>query len=491
MMDWRIQEILNKNKSLSVVFIWFLILDILANSFVTAVDNAVFLITTMFIFLLIHVVIHFFVIKKKLFPIFSMIYLNSFATILLSVILYFFPATINFIFIYPILVAAMVYPDMKILFYSFFLNIMIANYFLFAFPSSFLSTHNVTDFIYPNVTFFVLLALGVYNIKENRKTILKSFENEKQAIEKQQKTELLLHSLNQSVVAVDEFGNYLNDHVYNLQNISVSNHETFEEMTYTLQEQNVSLGNVNNEVSAISKRINETKDFSEFINETSIRNLRFIDEGTIKTSKLSSEMDSMKNIVSKTVVSMNQLHNENNEITQILDKIVSISEQTDLLSLNASIEAARAGEHGRGFMVVADEVRKLASRSKESVEEISVILNRINYSMKDVSENIYNGNDIVQNASVVFDDVFSIFKHISSNGKELSDKLEEVRIRLQEIELSSETSTHNLSSLAVSFNQNASLMEEFFQSIDEQKTLVENIAVIFNEFKNKIGDVKK
>jgi methyl-accepting chemotaxis protein len=91
---------------------------------------------------------------------------------------------------------------------------------------------------------------------------------------------------------------------------------------------------------------------------------------------VSEEINGLVQSVKSAVDIIRKLEQDSCDIAKILSSIKAISEQTNLLALNAAIEAARAGEHGRGFAVVADEVRLLSTKTQQSANEINEIVER-------------------------------------------------------------------------------------------------------------------
>ncbi|MGB1236709.1 MAG: methyl-accepting chemotaxis protein [Pseudomonadales bacterium] len=118
---------------------------------------------------------------------------------------------------------------------------------------------------------------------------------------------------------------------------------------------------------------------------------RAAEQGAQIVAQTSSSIEHLSNDMDKAVATVNELAQYSQNIASILNVITGISEQTNLLALNAAIEAARAGEAGRGFAVVADEVRALASRTQESTGEIQRMIDQLQTGVENAERTIVSG----------------------------------------------------------------------------------------------------
>ena len=153
--------------------------------------------------------------------------------------------------------------------------------------------------------------------------------------------------------------------------------------------------------------------------------------------------------------SMYEINRASERIHAIIDTIKSISDETNLLALNASIEAARAGEYGKGFSIVAEEVSKLAKQSQEAVKSTTYII-------KDSIQAIDNGSRIVEKIS----DGLNIISQDANNVSELVKK----------ITVSSEEQLFHINSITNKIDEISCVIESNIEIVEKTKLSADELA---------------
>lgn len=200
---------------------------------------------------------------------------------------------------------------------------------------------------------------------------------------------------------------------------------------------------------------------------------------TILTAK--EQMDTISGTTTRIADLTKKLSKQSEAIGQITKVITAITEQTNLLALNAAIEAARAGEHGKGFAVVADEVRKLAEESKQSASQIVAITNEIQMDTRNVGDAVMEGLASVQDGVAKIYEAGDAFEAISSSVQDFTDQIEDISATSEQISAGAQEVAASITEIASGADISANNAQIIAHAVDEQVATMQQVNAVAEE----------
>jgi len=206
-------------------------------------------------------------------------------------------------------------------------------------------------------------------------------------------------------------------------------------------------------------------------------------EGRAVIGKTIYEMDDVQRAMTELTKIIAELGSSAEQIGEIIEVIEDITEQTSLLSLNASIEAARAGEHGRGFSVVANAIGRLSEKSKVSTGDIEKIVERIQLSVSDAIKSaessaakLDRGVDMVAQTERAFIKIDEAILDTFERIKQITEATDQQIEFSQNIMHATEKVNDHTMQVSASTQENVSTIEEFVVSIEAMNAITQEVS---------------
>lgn len=181
------------------------------------------------------------------------------------------------------------------------------------------------------------------------------------------------------------------------------------------------------------------------------------------------------------------LEKQSKEIFTVTSIIQSISEQTNLLSLNAAIESARAGEAGKGFAVVADEIRKLAIQSENQTHSINKVIDEMLDQIKDVVRYMVKGQEIVMQQDQAVKETNIALAEVGTKMGRMAEYISIVTEQVLEVAKRTENNVEMIENISGVFEQTYANSQEVTILTEQQLVSVQTIEMAVE----KLNDLSK
>ncbi len=201
-----------------------------------------------------------------------------------------------------------------------------------------------------------------------------------------------------------------------------------ESMSNGATQQDQEITNTSSAVEQLTVSMKQVSNNAEASAEAARRALDAAEQGNRAVRDTLEGMQRIRASVQATAKKIKSLGDRSLEISEIISVINDITEQTNLLALNAAIEAARAGEAGRGFAVVADEVRKLAEHSRTATKDIAALIKAIQAETNEAVVVMEEGTREVEVGARLADQAGKALEAISSVVRQSAELVQEISL---------------------------------------------------------------